>query len=189
MSDVKNAVDAGCKIVQYREKNLSVQEMITEAKQLKSLCENRAVFLVNDHVYVALAIDADGVHLGQDDIPVDAARKLLGEGKIIGLTVHTVKEAIEAEKLGVDYIGLAPIFKTDTKEDSGEPCGPEMVERIREKVSLPIVAVGGIDKNNARDVIRLGADGVVAVSVVLESDDVYREISDFIEIIKEAKVR
>jgi thiamine-phosphate pyrophosphorylase len=186
-SDVKNAVDAGCKIVQYREKHKSKDEMIEEAKQLKELCKDRAVFLVNDHVDVALAVDADGVHLGQSDISVEDARKLLGNNKIVGLTVHDVEEAVEAEKQNVNYIGLAPIYQTDTKEDSGIPCGSEMIKEVRKNTSLPIVAVGGINKNNVKEVISKGADGVVAVSAVLDTSYVYSEINDFIRIIKEAK--
>jgi thiamine-phosphate pyrophosphorylase len=187
VSDVKNAVDAGCKIVQYREKNKSTEDMTQEAKQLKEICEDKAVFIIDDHVDIAHTVNADGVHIGQDDVSVETARLLLGEDKIIGLTVHNVEEALEAEKHGADYIGLAPIFKTDTKEDSGVPCGSEMITRVKEKVSLPIIAVGGINKDNVSDVISKGADGVVAVSAVLDSEDVFREVSDFIRIIKEVK--
>ncbi len=111
ISDVKNAVDAGCKIVQYREKNKSKDEMINEAKKLKEICNSRAILLIDDHVDVALAVSADGVHIGQSDISVEDVRQLLGNDCIIGLTVHNVEEALEAEKLGVDYIGLAPILK------------------------------------------------------------------------------
>ena len=161
--------------------------MIAEAKKLRELCNGRACFLVNDRVDVALAVDADGVHLGQDDISVDIARKIIGNDKIIGLTVHNVEEATEAEKKGVDYVGLAPIFNTDTKEDSGTPCGIEMIKKVREKVDLPIVAVGGINKDNVRDVINLGADSAVAISAVLETDDVFSEVKDFIKIIREVK--
>jgi thiamine-phosphate pyrophosphorylase len=185
--DVKNAVDAGCKIVQYREKHKNAEEMIEEAKQLKELCKDKAVFLINDHVDVALAVDADGVHIGQSDIPVEEARKLLGNNKIVGLTVHNVKEAVEAENQGIDYIGLAPIYQTDTKEDSGVPCGPNMISEIRKNTGLPIVAVGGINKDNVKEVIYKGADSVVAVSAVLDTDDVDSEVYNFIRIIKEAK--
>ena len=186
-SDVVNAVDAGCKIVQYREKNKSKDEMINEAKKLKEICNSRAVFLIDDHVDVALAVGADGVHIGQNDFSVEDARQLLGNDCIIGLTVHNVEEALEAEKLDVDYVGLAPIYKTDTKDDSGIPCGPDMISEVRKNVSLPIVAVGGINKSNVKDVISKGADGVVAVSAVLDSVDVKKEVSDFIRIIKEVK--
>lgn len=187
ISDVKNSIDAGCKIVQYREKKKNTDDMIYEAEQLKKLCEGKAVFLVNDHIDIALAVNADGVHLGQNDLSVNDARKLLGSDKIIGLTVHNEDEAIFAEKSGVDYIGVAPIFFTDTKEDSGAPCGVEMIKKIRVKTNLPIVAVGGINKTNVVDVITNGADGVVAVSTVLDSEDVYKSIKDIIDLVREAK--
>jgi thiamine-phosphate pyrophosphorylase len=187
ISDVKNVVDAGCRIVQYREKNKSFEEMVKEAKMLKQICEDKAVFLVDDHIEVALTVEADGIHLGQGDTPTDVARTVLGDDKIIGLTVHNVTEAVEAAKLGVDYIGIAPIFSTDTKEDSGEPCGVKMIKKIREYVTLPIIAVGGITRDNIEEVIEMGADGVVAVSYVLNSDDVYSCVKDFIRVIREVK--
>ena len=186
-SDVENALKAGCKIVQYREKNKSTKDMIEEARQLKEICEGKAILLVNDRVDVALAVGADGVHIGQEDVPYETARLLLGMNKIIGLTVHNLEEAIEAEKLGVDYIGLAPIFKTDTKEDAREPIGTKMIETVRKNVGLPIVAVGGINKHNVKDVIDSGADSVVSIYAVLNSDNVYNEVSEFAKIIKEAK--
>ena len=187
LSDVKNAVDAGCRFVQYREKNKSISEMIEEAKKIKEICKDKAVFLIDDDVEVALAVGADGVHIGQKDISVEEARRLLGHDKIIGLTVHNVEEAVQAEQLGVDYVGIAPVFKTDTKRDSGEPRGVDIIKKISENISLPIVAVGGIDKNNVKSVIESGADGVVSVSTVLDSNDVNREVKDFIRIINEVK--
>ena len=115
--DIKQALRAGCRIVQYREKNKGLKEMITEAEHIKNLCEDSAIFLVNDNVDVALAVNADGVHTGQDDMPYNQARALLGKDKIIGITVHGAREAVEAEKKGADYLGLSPIFKTATKND------------------------------------------------------------------------
>lgn len=186
-SDVENALKAGCKIVQYREKNKTTKEMIEEGTQLKKICDGRAILLVDDRVDIALAIDSDGVHIGQEDIPFDIAKKLLGKDKIIGFTVHNLEEALEAESLGVDYIGLAPIFKTGTKEDARDPIGPEMIEIVREKVGLPIVAVGGINKENIKNVIKAGADSVVSIYAVLNINDLYNEVSEFIRIIKESK--
>ena len=186
-SDVKNALNAGCKIIQYREKKKSTKEMIEEAKQLKKICNGKAIFLINDRVDIALAVNADGVHIGQDDISFEVARMLLGEEKIIGLTVHDLDEAINAEKLGVNYIGLAPIFKTDTKEDARDPIGTKMIEIVKKNVGLPIVAVGGINKNNLKKVMKAGADSVVSIYAVLNTNDVYKEISEFIKIIKECK--
>lgn len=189
ISDVENALRAGCKIVQYREKNKGARDMIKEAKQLKQLCDGKATFLINNRIDVVLAVDADGVHIGQEDMPFETVKKLLGKDKIIGLTVHNLEEAFEAEKLGVDYIGLAPIFKTDTKMDAHEPCGIEMIKKIRKEVNLPIVAVGGIDKENVKEVIKAGADSAVSINTVLNSDDIYSEISYFIRIIEECKSR
>ena len=189
VSDVENALKAGCRIVQYREKNKSTSEMIEEALKLKKICYGKAIFLINDRVDVSLAVDADGVHIGQKDMHFEIVRKLLDREKIIGLTVHNLKEAYEAERLGLDYIGLAPIFETDTKENSQAPIGVEMIKKIRDKVSLPIVAVGGIDKQNVKDVIRAGADSVVSIKSVLNSNDIYNEIKDFIRIIGECKSR
>ena len=186
-SDVDNAVKAGCKIVQYREKNKSIKEMIDEGKQLRELCDKRAILLVDDRVDIALAINADGVHIGQQDMPFETAKKLLGNKKIIGLTVHNLEEAQKAERIGADYVGLAPIFKTGTKEDARDPIGPEMIKKVREKVSIPIVAVGGINKENIRDVIEAGADSIVSIYAILNSKDIYFEVSKFIRIIKESK--
>lgn len=186
-SDVKDALRAGCKIVQYREKNKSTKDLIDEAKKLKKICDGKAVFLVDDRFDVALAVDADGIHIGQKDIHFETARMLLGKDKVIGLTVHNLGEAIEAEKLGVDYIGLAPIFKTGTKEDARDPIGTEMIEIVRKNVSIPIVAVGGVTKENIKDVMEAGADSVVSIHAVLNSNDVYNEVSEFIRIIKGCK--
>ena len=186
-SDVKSALKAGCKIIQYREKNKNTKEMIEEVKQLKQLCKGKAIFLVNDRVDIALATDADGVHIGQEDIPFQIAKMLLGRYKIIGLTVHNLKEAKKAEKLGVSYIGLAPIFKTDTKEDARDPIGTKMIETVRKEVNLPIVAVGGINKDNLKEVVESGADSVVSIYAVLNSNDIYNKVMEFIKIIKECK--
>lgn len=188
-SDVESALKAGCKIVQYREKNKSTKDMIYEGKQLKQLCNGKAIFLINDRVDISLAVEADGVHIGQEDIPYQTARMLLGKDKIIGLTAHNLEEAIEAEKLGVNYIGLAPIFKTGTKEDVREPIGTRMIEIVRKKVSLPIIAVGGINKNNVKEVIESGADSVVSIYAVLNSNNIYHELTEFIDIIKECKLK
>jgi thiamine-phosphate pyrophosphorylase len=187
ISDVSKAVDAGCKIIQYREKEKSIKDMIKEANNLKKICNGKAIFLINDRIDVALAVDADGVHIGQDDMDFKNARSVLGDDKIIGITVHNLEEALEAEKQGIDYIGVAPIFQTDTKKDALKPCGIEMIKKIREKVKFPIVAVGGVNKHNLKDVIFAGADSVVSINTVLASNDVYCEIKDFIKIIGECK--
>ena len=187
LSDVSEAVEAGCKIVQYREKNKSTKEMIYEAAEIKRICNDRAIFLVNDRIDVALAVDSDGVHIGQDDMPIEIARKLLGENKIIGLTVHNIDEAIEAEKKGADYIGLSPIFDTATKKDAGRGIGPDKIREVKNAIKIPVVAIGGINKENSESVIRNGADSLVAISAVLCSDNVKRETKSFINIIRRVK--
>jgi len=189
LSDVQEAVAAGCRIVQYREKNKSTKEMIAEASQIKAICDNVAIFLVNDRVDVALAVDADGVHIGQDDMPIDIARAILGADKVIGLTVHNTSEAKEAEKSGADYVGLSPIFDTATKSDAGKGIGIERIRDVKNAINIPVVAIGGINKQNCRCVIENGADSLVAISAVVCSDDVKRETQEFIAIIKGASER
>jgi thiamine-phosphate pyrophosphorylase len=187
LSDVENALKAGCKIIQYREKNKTTKVMIEEAEKIKKKCKGKAIFLVNDRIDVALAVNSDGVHIGQEDMPYGTARRILGEEKIIGLTVHNLKEAIKSEKNGVDYVGLSPIFESVTKSDAGGACGIEMIKNVKKNINLPIVAIGGINKNNIYQVIKSGADAAVSISAVLCSDNVYKEVNDFNRIIRENK--
>ncbi|OGX19747.1 MAG: thiamine-phosphate diphosphorylase, partial [Omnitrophica WOR_2 bacterium RBG_13_44_8b] len=154
-SDVKNALQAKVGIVQYREKHKSTQEMYEEALKLKRICKN-VKFLINDRMDIALSVNADGVHLGREDLPYAVARKLLGKNKIIGLTVHTIEQAMEAQKLGADYIGVSPIFTTNTKSDAGKAVGVKLIQKIKQRVCLPVIAIGGINLSNARDVISAG---------------------------------
>ena len=187
IDDVKAAINAGVKIVQYREKNKSAREMVKEAKEIKEICKGSATFLVNDRIDIAMAIEADGVHLGQDDIPCLYARKLLGKDKIIGVTAHNVDEAIKAERDGADYIGVSPIFATKTKKDAREPLGLEVLKEIKKIVGIPVIAVGGIDLTNLISVLEAGADGISAVSAVITKEDVEEECRKFIEIVTRFK--
>jgi thiamine-phosphate pyrophosphorylase len=154
---------------------------------LKKNCKDKAIFLINDRLDIALAVNADGVHIGKTDISYKHARKLLGDKKIIGLSVDNEKEAIGAEALGADYVGLGPIFETSTKKDAGFPCGIKMLKNVRKQIIIPIVAIGGITKKNVAEVIRNGADAAAAVSAVVGSDDIFNEVSDFINIIRRSK--
>jgi thiamine-phosphate pyrophosphorylase len=187
LSDVEKAVAAGCRIVQYREKSLSTKEMILEAAKIKEICGNEAIFLVNDRVDVALAVDADGVHIGQEDMPIETARSLLGPDKIIGLSVNNVEEALDAEKMSADYVGLGPIFNTSTKKDAGNGIGPESIHPVKDAVRIPVVAIGGINKQNSESVVIGGADSLVAISAVVCSDDVEKETRDFIDLIQRTR--
>ena len=179
LNDVEQALKAGCTIIQYREKNKSKKELINEALIIKKMCEDNALFLINDMVDIAMVLDADGVHVGHNDMPYEIARKLLGDHKIIGLTVHNVKEAVQAETIGADYIGLSPIFETSTKKDAGKACGTTMIREVRKNVRLPIVAIGGITKSNVHEVIEAGSDAAAVISAVVGADNVYRETMDF----------
>lgn len=183
IADVKAALNAGVWVVQYREKNLPPQKILEEAKELKRICEGKTIFLINDYVDIALAVDADGVHLGQDDMDVATAQSILGD-KIIGVTVHNVEEAVAAEKKGAAYVGVSPIYTTHTKDDAGEACGPEMITKIRKAINIPIVAIGGITKLNAADAIAAGADTVAAISATVAAEDVEKEIREFNKIIR-----
>ena len=184
-SDVKEAIRAGVKCVQYRSKDMDSEKAYAEALRLRRLCKD-ITFLINDRVDIALRADADGVHLGQDDLPVAMARRLLGENKIIGLTVHSIREAREAKKQGADYIAVSPIYVTKTKRDAGKPRGPALIKKIKKTVKLPVVAIGGINLSNAREVIRAGADGLCAISCVVTKSNVKNEIGKFQQLFKDA---
>jgi thiamine-phosphate pyrophosphorylase len=184
LADVAAAVAAKVSVVQYREKSASARQMCEEARELRKICRS-VTFLVNDRVDIALAVEADGVHLGQEDLPYAVARKLLGNGKIIGLTVHNLAEALVAQSLGADYLGVSPIFATTTKGDAGPPGGLALLKEIRPRVSLPLVAIGGITLNNAPEVIRAGADVLCAISAVVTQADVQKEIEKFQELFRQ----
>jgi thiamine-phosphate pyrophosphorylase len=185
-SDVLQAVACKVKIVQYRNKNAETLQMYQEATLLREICrDSGSLFLVNDRIDIALATQADGVHLGQSDMPCLAARKLLGQEKIIGVTVHNLGEALAAESIGADYLGVSPIFQTATKPDAGKPAGISLIEEIRSRVDIPLIAIGGINHSNAGEVVRAGADGLCAISSVVAKENVREEILKFQEIFAE----
>ena len=148
------AVLGGVTMVQLRAKGSETREFLGLATRMCAALKSRSVpLIINDRVDIALACGADGVHLGQDDMPLDKARELLGSTKIIGISVNTLKEAREAERLGADYIGLGPIYATATKDTDLPVLGPEGIRRMREKIGIPIIAIGGINAGNAADVM------------------------------------
>lgn len=179
LSDVRSAIEAGVAVVQYRSKFNDTDHMLEEACLLREICKERAIFIVNDRVGIAISVDADGVHLGHGDMPYETARELMGRNKIIGVTVHDLKEAIVAEKKGADYLGVSPVFSTATKKDAGMPCGVELIREIKKNCKIPIIAIGGIALDNAREVIEAGAGAICAISAVVTKDDVKGEIQKF----------
>ncbi|MDI6745411.1 MAG: thiamine phosphate synthase [Thermodesulfovibrionales bacterium] len=163
-------LSTGVKCIQYREKNKSRKDIYGEALMLRKLAnEFNAVFIVNDYIDIALAVDADGVHLGQEDFPLKEARKILGSKKIIGISTHNIDEATAAEAGGADYIGFGPIFHTATK-DAGKPKGVEALKEIKRHIKIPVVAIGGINIGNLRPVIDSGADAVAVSSGILKGN-------------------
>jgi len=182
--DANSTIRAGVKIIQYREKEKDTKYMIEEAAKIKEICkENNTLFLINDRVDIALAVDADGVHLGKEDMPYNIARNLLGEQRIIGLTVHNLEEAIEAENIGADYLGVSPIFETKTKPDAGKPSGLQLLIDLKENIKIPYVAIGGINEYNIKSVLDTGTRAVAIISAIITKDNVEEECKKFRKLI------
>lgn len=166
------AYEGGAETVQLRMKHADGGEMLRQAREIAAIAkEMDRFFIVNDRVDIAMASGADGVHLGQSDIPADVARELMGDTAIIGVSVQTVDQAVSAEENGADYLGVGSIFSTSTKPDAVQCLGLGAIFEIREVVDLPIVAIGGINRGNIQDVIRAGADSAAVVSAVVSADD------------------
>ena len=166
---VRHVLDAGIGFIQYRAKDLSRRDTCIEAGRLRELTSRyHAVLIINDHADIALAVDADGVHLGQDDLPLCEARRIMGR-KIIGISTHDLEQAKDAEAGGADYIGFGPIFHTITK-DAGKPKGVDILKAIKQNVSVPVVAIGGIGVETAADVMQAGADAVAVATAICRGD-------------------
>jgi len=184
-SAVPLILEAGIRWVQYREKNKTKREMFFDALKLREITRSfGACFIVNDYADIALAVDADGVHLGQDDLPIKEARRIMGS-RIIGISTRNVQEAVEAERDGADYIGFGSIFLTTTKEDTVLQ-GLDALRRIRQSVKIPVVAIGGINTDNVKAVFDAGCDGV-AVSSGLLRGDIKENARRFLSIIEEVQ--
>lgn len=169
---VRAAVRGGVTCVQLREKHCSAREFIAEARAIKALLdslETRIPLIINDRIDLALAVGADGVHLGQSDMPLADARRLAGQSMIIGVSAESVEDAVRAEAEGADYLGVSPVFATPTKTDAAPPLGVDGMRSIRAAVRLPLVGIGGIHAGNAAAVIRAGANGVAVVSAIVSA--------------------
>ena len=167
------AIRGGADTIQLREKDLNGRELLASGQLLRRVTrELGARLIVNDRIDVARAIDADGVHLGQNDLPIEVARAILGPDKLVGLSTHNVEEAVAAERAGANYIGLGPMKPTTTKLDTEPVVGPIGVREVRRHVKLPIVAIGGIKQEDVAEIIRSGANAVAIISAIVGSDDV-----------------
>jgi thiamine-phosphate pyrophosphorylase len=170
--------------IQLRAKEKSARAIFEVATLIKQLIKGRVPFIINDRIDMVMVVDADGVHLGQEDIPPDRARRVLGQ-KIIGVSTHTLSEALSALKDGADYIGFGPIFPTRTKRYHGDPRGLHRLKEVVQKVPLPIVAIGGITLENAKDVIRTGVSAIAAISAILQRKDIEIAVKKFGDLFSE----
>ena len=184
---VSEAVAGGVTIVQLREKDTSTGEFVELAFRLKDILRPYNVpLIINDRVDVALAVDAEGLHIGQSDMPYEIARKLLGPDKIIGLSVENMDDLLEANKLDLDYVGISPVYGTPTKTDTTEPFGLEGLRRAVELSVHPTVAIGGMNASTIADVMAAGTDGVAVVSAICSAESPRLVAKDLSEIISTA---
>ncbi|HEX7101850.1 MAG TPA: thiamine phosphate synthase [Nitrolancea sp.] len=170
---VQAAIAGGATAIQLRWKSGSMREAVDIGRELKAICaQSDVLFVVNDRIDLALALDADCVHLGDEDLPLDDARQIVGDRMLIGYSPPTLEEAIDAERLGADYLGVGPVYGTTSKSDAGEAIGVERIAAVARAVSIPIVGIGGITTGNATAVVRAGAAGVAVISSIVAADDV-----------------
>lgn len=168
---VEAAVRGGVRCVQLREKHLPTRDFVTQALALRPLLQrHRVPLVINDRIDVALACEADGVHLGQSDMPAETARRLLPPHVFIGWSVETPQDVARAQQLPVDYLGVSPVFATPTKTDTLTPWGLAGLQLVRQSTALPLVAIGGIHAGNAQAVLQAGADGLAVVSAICSAD-------------------
>jgi len=170
---ISKAIAGGAGIIQLRDKESTSKKLVQDGSSLRELTkEKNVIFIVNDRVDVALAVNADGVHLGQDDFPINLARKIIGEDKIIGVSVGNVEEAIQAVKDSADYVSIGSIFSTQTKPDAGDAVGTQIITEIKKHVNVPLVAIGGITADNIAQIAAAGADCAAVISAVVGTDDI-----------------
>lgn len=183
---VEAALRGGATMVQLREKSLTQADFLQEAKTLAALCARFQIpFLINDNLEIALACNADGVHVGQDDMDPQKARALLGPGKILGVSAHTVQQALAAEKTGADYLGVGAVFSTSTKQDAAS-VPLETVREICQAVSIPVVAIGGISTDNILSLQNSGVVGAAVVSALFAAEDIFSAAQNLSRLTKEA---
>ena len=176
------ALEGGATAIQLRIKDAPTLEMVEIGRELRRITQKHdSLLFINDRIDVALAVEADGVHLGPEDMPVSLARKM-APNLIIGASAHTVEDALKAQKEGADYIGAGSVFPTTTKEDA-KPLGLEGLRRILQAVDIPVVAIGGINHENVREVLKLGVDGIAVVSAIMGAPDIKQATEEMREII------
>jgi len=185
LDSVRAVLEGGASMIQLRHKSASGGQLYLWATEMQALCRgHNAVFIVNDRVDIALAADADGVHLGQEDLPAGEARKLLGTKKIMGISASTVEEALQAEKDGADYVGFGHIFETSSKEKHSRPLGPEAIAAVKAAVGIPIIAIGGINMHNAALTIASGASGIAVIAAISRAAEPERAARELLNLMQ-----
>ncbi|MGI6453894.1 MAG: thiamine phosphate synthase [Syntrophomonadaceae bacterium] len=170
---VEEAIKGGVTLVQLREKDTSSLEFYNLALRMKELVHSYNIpLIINDRLDIALAVDADGIHIGQGDLPLEIVRRLVGPKKIVGYSVANVDQALYGENHGADYLGVGPVYPTDSKLDTGEPILLTGLRMIKEAVSIPVVGIGGIGLSNLKEVKSSGIDGISVISAILGSEDI-----------------
>ncbi len=168
----------------FRKSTLSDRELFEIAKTIRNLTrQHEASFIINDRADIALAAEADGLHLGQDDLPLSEARRILGKNKVIGISTHNLNEAERAEREGADYLGFGPVFSSETKAESLPPRGIESLKQVVAAIKLPIIAIGGINQKNIEEVIQAGADGAAIISSITTAEDITEKTRGFVELL------
>lgn len=181
---VEEAIAGGVTVVQLREKEIGSRTFLETALAVKEVTERHGIpLIINDRIDIAYACDAEGIHLGDDDLPISVAREILGEDKIVGASAATLEEALALEAEGADYLGVGAVFPTGTKTDADQVT-LEQLARIKENVKIPVVAIGGIDAGNAPLVMKTGVDGVAVVSAIMAREDIRAAASYLAEILK-----
>ncbi len=176
------AIEGGADVIQYREKNQPTNKMIETARQLMAVCSGAGVALIiNDRIDVALAVEADGVHLGQDDFPIAKARQMLGHQAIIGGSADDLEQALGVQAAGADYVGLGPVFSTTSKDDAGPVTGLDKLADVCKNLNIPVVAIGGVDQTNAERVMAAGAYGIAVISAVCCQESPVQAAADLIK--------
>ncbi|HIT86587.1 MAG TPA: thiamine phosphate synthase [Candidatus Coprocola pullicola] len=182
---VEKAIQGGATLIQLREKQLHYDDFLEQAIKIKKITAQYHIpFIINDNVEIALAVDADGVHVGQKDMQANMVRKKLGENKIIGVSVQTLEQALSAEKNGADYLGVGAVFSTSTKQDASE-VSFETLQNICKAVSIPVVAIGGINIKNIAKLKNSGIDGVAVVSAIFAQKDITKATQELVSLSKE----
>lgn len=170
---VKAALAGGATVIQLRNKTASTHELVTEGQALRQLTRDyNALLIINDRIDVALAVDADGAHVGQDDMPATLARTLLGPDRILGVSAGNLQEAQDAIAAGANYLGIGPIYTTGSKADAGSPVGHTLLQTLAQRYPIPLVAIGGINAHNTHATIQAGASGIAVISAVVSADDI-----------------